>query len=252
MITAVVGKGGVGKTTLSALLLRGLLDAGETPILAIDADPSNCLGAALGVRVTRTLGEVREEMRDTPGRPAAMSQAEWLALSAEEAIVEARGFDLLTMGRPEGKGCYCFVNNLIRDHLDRLGRAYRHVLIDCEAGLEHLSRRTAGRVDALICVASRARMAAETIARALTVYRDVQGALPSRVELVLNGFDAGEQELIRAQIGLASGGQAGFDRVRVLPIDPAVAACEAEGRSLLTLPADAPVLQALAVRERAA
>ena len=159
MIAAVIGKGGVGKTTVCALLLRRLLDTGQTPVLAIDADPSNCLGPALGIAAGPTLADMRESLRDN-GRPSSMSAAEWLALRAEEAIVESAGFDLLTMGRPEGKGCYCYVNNLIRDHLDRLSRAYRHTLLDCEAGLEHLSRRTSGRPDVLICVTNRSRMAA--------------------------------------------------------------------------------------------
>ena len=167
MIVAVIGKGGVGKTTVTSLLLKRLLSTGQTPLLAIDADPSNCLGSSLGIAVEKTLGDFREAMRDSPDKPAAMSQAEWLALQAEEAMVENSGFDLLTMGRPEGKGCYCFVNNLIRDHLDRLARSYRHVLIDCEAGLEHLSRRTAGKPDILVCVTNRSRMSAETICRSL-------------------------------------------------------------------------------------
>ena len=162
MIVAVIGKGGVGKTTVSALLLRRLLESSQTPVLAIDADPSNCLGPALGVAVGQTLADMREELREN-GRPASMSAAEWLALRAEEAMVESAGFDLLTMGRPEGKGCYCYVNNLIRDHLDRLSRSYRHVLLDCEAGLEHLSRRTSGRPDVLVCVTNRSRMGAQTI-----------------------------------------------------------------------------------------
>ena len=118
MIVAVIGKGGVGKTTVTSLLLKRLLSAGRTPLLAIDADPSNCLGSSLGIAVQKTLGDFRETICDSPDRPASMSHAEWLALKAEDAMVENPGFDLLTMGRPEGKGCYCFVNNLIRDHLD--------------------------------------------------------------------------------------------------------------------------------------
>ena len=114
MTVAVIGKGGVGKTTVGALLLRRLLESKQTPVLAVDADPSNCLGPALGVAVGETLADMREELRDT-ARPASMSAGEWLALRAEEAMVESSGFDLLTMGRPEGKGCYCYVNNLIRD-----------------------------------------------------------------------------------------------------------------------------------------
>ena len=238
MIVAVIGKGGVGKTTITSLLLRRLLESGQTPVLAIDADPSNCLGSALGIAIDRTLADMRETMRDPSGRPLSMSSAEWLALQAEEAIVEDTGFDLLTMGRPEGKSCYCFVNNLIREHLDRLSRSYRHVLVDCEAGLEHLSRRTSGRPDALICVANRSRMAAETIRRSLSLYESLHGALPPRVDLMLNGTEPRPS-------GSGCLDLAPFTRVFAIPTDPQVAAFESEGKSLLTLSPTTPAVAAL-------
>lgn len=243
MIVAVIGKGGVGKTTVSVLLLRRLLESNETPVLAIDADPSTCLGPALGIAVERTLADMREELREN-GRPPSMSAAEWLALRAEEAIVESSGFDLLTMGRPEGKGCYCYVNNLIRDHLDRLSRSYRHVLLDCEAGLEHLSRRTSGRPDVLVCVTNRSRMGAQTIQRSLALYADLDGGLPPRVDLVLNQFDEGEA-LVSEMAAIASGAAAPFTRVYILPKDSAVASFESEGRSLLELSLSSPAPAAL-------
>ena len=244
MTVAVIGKGGVGKTTVSALLLRGLLESRQTPVLAVDADPSNCLGPVLGVAVGRTLADMREELRDN-GRPPSMSAGEWLALRAEEAMVESSGFDLLTMGRPEGKGCYCYVNNLIRDHLDRLARGYRHVLLDCEAGQEHLSRRTSGRPDALICVVNRSRMAAETIRRSLDLFVSIQGALPRRVQLVLNQFDEGEP--LAAQMTALAGGP--FTQVVTIPRDPRVAALESAGESLLTLSSSSPAIAALGAWE---
>jgi CO dehydrogenase maturation factor len=243
MIVAVVGKGGVGKTTVAALLLRCLVEGGQTPVLAIDADPSSCLGAALGMAVDKTLADIREEL-SADGRPSSMSSAEWLALRTEEAIVESTGFDLLTMGRPEGKRCYCFVNNLIRERLDRLARAYRHVLIDCEAGLEHLSRRTTGRPDALVCVTNRSRMGAETIARALALYRNLHGELPDRTDLVLNQYDAGEPLAAEMQ-ALAAGGATRFRRVLIVPADLQVGGAEASGRALLELNPATPALAAL-------
>jgi CO dehydrogenase maturation factor len=173
-----------------------------------------------------------------------MSPAEWLALRAEEALVENPGFDLLTMGRPEGRGCYCYVNNLIRDHLDRLARSYRHVLLDCEAGLEHLSRRTSGRPDALICVTNRSRMAAETIRRSLALFRSIHAQLPPRVHLVLNQFDEGEP-LAAEMTALAAGETAPFSRVIAVPADPQVAAVESAGESLLKLSSTSPAMAAV-------
>lgn len=244
MIIAVIGKGGVGKTTITSLLLRRLMESGQTPLLAIDADPSNCLGSSLGIAVDKTLADLRETIRDDPGRPHSMSSAEWLALRAEEAMVENPGFDLLTMGRPEGKGCYCFVNNLIRDHLDRLSRSYRHVLLDCEAGLEHLSRRTTGRPDVLVCVTNRSRMAAETIQRSLALYEDLHGELPPRIDLILNKFDEGEP--LAAEIAaIAGGSRTPFSRIFAIPTDPEVASFESAGCSLLKLNAATPAIAAL-------
>jgi CO dehydrogenase maturation factor len=236
VIVAVIGKGGVGKTTIASLILRRLLEAGETPVLAIDADPSNCMGHALGIFSARTLADMREELRAGAGRPPSMSSAEWFALQAEEAMVEQAGFDLLTMGRPEGKGCYCFVNNLIRDHLDRLARSYRHVLVDCEAGLEHLSRRTSGRPDVLVCVANRSPMAAETVRRSLELYEDMHGGPPPRADLVLNQ-GAGEPAI---PAGLR------FRHVIEVPQDLQIAELDYAGASLLNLGPASPAVAALA------
>jgi CO dehydrogenase maturation factor len=235
LIVAVIGKGGVGKTTVAALLVKRLLSTGETPVLAIDADPSSCLGSALGLTVERTLAHEREALKNPEGsRPPSMSQAEWMMLKIQETLVENDGFDLLTMGRPEGPGCYCFANNVIREQLDQLARSYRHVLLDCEAGLEHLSRRTAGRPDALVCVASRARMSAETIQRSLGVYTELHGALPERTDLVLNGFVPDEPWATEME-RIASGPEGVFRRVLTVPHDPRVVEMEQQGSSLLGL-----------------
>jgi CO dehydrogenase maturation factor len=249
VIFAVIGKGGVGKTTVTALLLRRFLETNETPVLAIDADPSNCLGPGLGVNVRTTLADLRETLREGKGRPQSMSSGEWLALQAEDAMVENPGFDLLTMGRPEGRGCYCYVNNLIRDHLDRLARSYRHVVLDCEAGLEHLSRRTSGSPDALICVVGRSRMAAETVRRSLALYTELHGALPTRVDLVLNQFEEGEPLAASLSEIASDGGQYRFSRVLRLPRDARIADCEASGESLLALDGASAAVAALAAWE---
>jgi CO dehydrogenase maturation factor len=241
----VIGKGGVGKTTITALLLARLLRAGRTPVLAIDADPSSCLGAALGTPTGVTLGALRDRMRADDARPASVAKSDWLALMAEEAIVESRGFDLLTMGHPEGPGCYCFVNNLLRDYLERLAASYRVVLVDCEAGQEHLSRRTTQVPDRLVCVTNRSRMGAETIRRSLALFEGLHGRLPARIELVLDGLEANEP-LAAELTGVAAGGSFAFARVWTVPHDAEVSAFERAGRSLLELPEPSPARAALA------
>lgn len=243
MVVAVVGKGGVGKTTTTALLLHRLLDARQTPVMLVDGDPSSCLGAAVGLSVNLTLADLRERVRDDPERPASMSKTDWFALGAEETVVEHTGFDLVTMGRPEGPGCYCFVNSVIRGHLDRLTRSYRHVLIDCEAGLEHLSRRTAGQPDRLVCVTNRARMGAETVRRALETYQGLHGSLPA-LDLVLNGFTADDARIAETVDRAAAPG-ARFARVFTVPWSDELVGFDTTGRSLLELEPHAPALAAL-------
>ena len=139
-IIAVTGKGGVGKTTVSALMVRLLVEAGQGAVLAVDADPNLNLNTALGVTVEQTVGDVREEGLDRAAQlPGGMAKSEFLQLRVQEALVEHTGFDLLAMGRPEGPGCYCFANSILRACVDRVGKQYAYVVIDCEAGLEHLS-----------------------------------------------------------------------------------------------------------------
>lgn len=243
MIIPVIGKGGVGKTTVTALLLRRLLEAKKTPVLVIDADPSSCLGAVLGVRIDTTLGTLRDRLRDDPERPQSMAKSDWLALMAEEAITEQVGYDLLTMGHPEGPGCYCFVNNLLRDYLQRLGRNYRVVLIDCEAGQEHLSRRTTARPDHLVCVTNRSRMGAITIRRSLALFEGLHESLPNTVEFVLNGITDGDSvasELAAA----ASHSERSFDRTWMIPQDPEISRLDTAGISLFNMHANSAALKA--------
>jgi CO dehydrogenase maturation factor len=147
------------------------------------------------------------------------------------------------MGHPEGPGCYCFVNNLLRDYLERLGRNYKAVLIDCEAGQEHLSRRTTARPNHLVCVTNHSRMGAETIRRSLALFEGLHGVLPDTIELVLNGFDreASAPDAARA----ATYGERLFDRIWVVPKDPEISHLDASGGSLLDINANSVAFQAL-------
>jgi len=163
---ALAGKGGTGKTTLSALMCRSLQACNVKPILAVDADPNSCLADKIGLTVERTIGSVREELRAKPdAKPAGISKNEWIERQINESLVEATGMDLLAMGRQEGPDCYCFINNLLREYLGRISRDYKAVIIDNEAGMEHLSRRTDGRVDVMLVVCQPTVIGARTASR---------------------------------------------------------------------------------------
>ncbi|HPI14181.1 MAG TPA: AAA family ATPase [Spirochaetota bacterium] len=164
---AITGKGGTGKTTIAGLFVTGLVAAGRAPVLAVDADPNSCLDAVLGVNAASTVGSVREEARDgsSSGALKGMARAEWIDLRIAESLVEADGFDLIAMGRPEGPGCYCYANNVLKDVLGRLASNYPYTVIDNEAGLENLSRRIVRSVDLLVLAGDPSRRGLETVKR---------------------------------------------------------------------------------------
>lgn len=149
-VIAIAGKGGVGKTTFAALAVRHLCDETREVVLAVDADPNSNLGEKLGTPPGRTLGDIREEvLAKGDEQPSGVSKQEQIDYQIRLALKEGNGFDLLTMGRQEGPGCYCYVNNMLRTIMDSLADRYKYVVIDNEAGMEHLSRRTTKRSDVL-------------------------------------------------------------------------------------------------------
>jgi len=155
-IIAISGKGGTGKTMFSTLLIKAIKDLKKDgSILVIDADPDSNLPETLGVEVEKTIGDIREELKrriDENTLPKGMTKQDFLLSKIYEIIVETKDFDLLVMGRPEGSGCYCSVNNWLRQIIDNLSKDYDYVVIDTEAGLEHLSRRTTQNVDTMIVI----------------------------------------------------------------------------------------------------
>ena len=140
---AITGKGGVGKTTISALIVNRLINRGRKPVLAIDADPNTCLDALLGVKAEKTVGRVREEVREIAGKglAAGISKQELLEMKIAESLVESDNFDLIAMGRSEGPGCYCYANNVLKSVINEISGNYPYIVLDNEAGLENLSRR---------------------------------------------------------------------------------------------------------------
>ncbi|OGV36721.1 MAG: hypothetical protein A2X48_17145 [Lentisphaerae bacterium GWF2_49_21] len=164
---AVTGKGGVGKTTVTGLIINRLLANGRTPVLAVDADANSCLHSVLGVTVENSVGKIREEAREeaSKGKVTGIAKQQMLEMKIAECLVEAKDFDLIAMGRPEGPGCYCYANNVLRDVIRKLSSSYPYVVIDNEAGLENLSRRIVQKVDLLVMVADPSKNGIETIRR---------------------------------------------------------------------------------------
>lgn len=147
---AVAGKGGTGKTTVSALMIRILIESQKGTVLALDADPNSNLNEMLGVKVTKTVGELVENFKkDGAALPKGMYKDQMVEMNLHQSVIEGKGFDLLVMGRGEGPGCYCAANNLFKRYIDMLQKNYSYVVMDNEAGMEHISRKTTTNVNFL-------------------------------------------------------------------------------------------------------
>ena len=240
---AVAGKGGTGKTAISALIIDHLVKSKKGPVLAIDADPSTNLNLALGVPLYDTVGDVREETATLVGGSQAMSgMSKWdyLDFRINEALVEEMAFDLLAMGRPEGPGCYCAANNILRTSVDRLSDAYDYVVIDNEAGLEHLSRRTTRDVDLLLIISDPTMRGIIAAGRVVKLVDELKTAV-SAMYLIVNRVN-GDQlpELLLNAIEEHKLKLAGL-----IPTDPAVNELDALGEPMIKLPEDSPFRRSL-------
>ncbi|HIJ59855.1 MAG TPA: AAA family ATPase, partial [Nitrospirae bacterium] len=185
---AFAGKGGTGKTSLAALTIKYLLSKRKYPILAVDADSNSCLNEAIGVDVHTTIGKLREEsldiVRSGTDRPGGMSMEQLFDYQVQQSLIESKGFDLLVMGRPEGQGCYCAANNIIRKYTDLLSQKYPYVVIDNEAGMEHLSRRTTHAVDLLIMVSDATIKGVTTLKRIDDLVDELKLDIKKRISII--------------------------------------------------------------------
>jgi len=240
-VVAVAGKGGVGKSTLAALLVRALHERTGEVVLAVDADPNANLGEKLGAKVERTIGQLREDLlKRADELSAGGSKHDAVMYQLRLAMVEGEKFDLVTMGRPEGRGCYCYINNLLRTFLDRVMGGYQHVIIDNEAGMEHLSRRTCQRMDALVVVSDPTATGLTTARRILELAREMEVEFAHSL-LVISRVRGTVPEALLPAVE-----SAGFDRWATLPHDDAVEALAVAGRPLTELPRDSPAAVAAA------
>jgi CO dehydrogenase maturation factor len=243
-VIAVAGKGGTGKTTVAALLIRYLLKCGKRPVLAVDADADANFAYALGMSGDRslcTIGSAREDFFQSRGEvPAGMPKEAYFDLKLNEVLVESKDIDLLIMGRPEGSGCYCFINNILRKYLEALGKNYPFVIIDNEAGLEHLSRRTTNEVDFLLIVSDYSLNGLRAAARIRQLALELQLKV-KKFYLIVNNAPAEPSERFLLELRCLDMVVLGF-----VPQDSLVPQYDIEGRMLLDLPDTAPAAAAVA------
>jgi CO dehydrogenase maturation factor len=238
---AIAGKGGTGKTSVSALLIRLLSQEGL--VLAVDADPSTNLSQALGLPLddSRTVGGIREKMADDVSKNRLspdVGKPEYLFNKIVESLTEAKGFDLLTMGRPEGPGCYCASNEFLRASLDKLVKDYKYsyVVMDCEAGMEHISRQTTRDVDVLLLMSDPTMKGVTTAARMNELIRELRSNV-GKVELVINRVRGELSPEIKKAID-----DSGLHIIALIPEDPDIAGLEMQGKPVTGLPPESPLL----------
>lgn len=226
---AITGKGGTGKTTIAAIIVRLIRERKLGSVLAVDADPNSNFAEALGVELKGTVGGILDEIASAPEKiPQGMSKVRFIEYELQTAISEGDGFDLLTMGRPEGPGCYCYVNNALRDIVSKLVNSYDYIVIDNEAGLEHLSRRTTRSADILVVVSDATVVGLKAAKRIRDLVRELKIKVERNI-LLINRFD---KEIKKIE-------DLNFESIGWIPDDPYVSKASLNGDSIISLKDDA-------------
>ena len=242
LVISVSGKGGVGKTTFSALLSHVLTDKTNRSLLVVDADPVMNLPRALGLEVNRTVGASATELREKIDKgtlPRGATKQDMLEGDVFESLIEGDEYDFLAMGRTEGEGCYCFVNRILTQILDTLTKNYEITLMDMSAGLEHLSRRTDRNVDILIIVVDPSRAAYEASLRIKELAKEVHISF-KRILIVGNRFPEGMEQDLRTQLE-----DQGLELIGMIPNDDELARFNYLGKPLTELPLTSEALAAV-------
>ena len=242
-VLAFSGKGGTGKTTLAGLTIRYIIEKKKLPVLAVDADSNNCLNEVLGVDVHATIGNLREDsitlIKSGAERPGGMSMEQIFDYQVQQSLVESKGFDLMVMGRPEGPGCYCAANNIIRKYTDHLSGNYPYVVIDNEAGMEHLSRRTTHKVNILLIISDPTVRGIHTAKRIDNLVDELHLEIDKRVVVINRAAHNDSPELKkRAE-------EEGLPLAGIIPLDAAITAFDLQGKPVFHLSNHAEAIQAL-------
>ena len=234
------GKGGSGKTTITSLVIRYLLKNNLAPILAVDADPNANLGESLGIGFGKTVGSIiatfnEEKINIPPG----MTKEAYLEVKLNDVIVESKGLDLVTMGRGEGPKCYCYPNLLLRKFMDRLADNYAYMVLDNEAGMEHLSRRTTQNVDELLLISNHSVKGVRTIARLRDLVKELQ-VVVKRQSVVINMVPEKLDPLVSEELS-----KLGLEPAAIVSLDDKVYESDLKQRPLLEMPDDARSVKAI-------
>ncbi len=240
---AVAGKGGVGKTTTCGMLIDYLCKKKQGPVLVVDADANSNLNEVLGVEVETSLGAIREEMAQAELKgsiPAGMTKADYAEYKFNSAIIEEDDFDMLVMGRTQGKGCYCYVNGILKTQVDKYAKNYSYIVMDNEAGLEHVARGTLPHVDTMLLISDCSRRGIQAAARVAEMIEEME-LKPARLGLIVNRAPDGKlDDGVREEIA-----KHGLDLLGVLPQDDGVYRCDCAGEPSARLPGNNPVKVAL-------
>jgi len=236
-IIAMAGKGGTGKTTIAGLIIRSIKERKLGSLLAIDADPNSNLGEILGVTEGGSVGKILDDISAAPEKiPTGMPKDRFIEYQVQSAVSEGDGFDILCMGKPEGPGCYCYVNNVLRGIMAKLIKDYDYIVIDNEAGLEHLSRRTSRYADALIVVSDASSVGLKSARRINELAKQLKFEVKKSF-LLVNRFNKNmEAEKVK---------ESGLDYLGNLPLDPGIEELSLRGEPIFSLRSEAPVIKAL-------
>ena len=234
---ALAGKGGTGKTTVAGLLVKYLVDQGKKPVLAVDADSNANLNEVLGLNFEETLGGAREQMKKGDV-PSGMTKDIFMEMKLEEAIVESEGYDLVVMGQPEGAGCYCAANTLLTNFLERLVDNYPYIVMDNEAGMEHISRLTTKDVDVLLVVSDTSRRSLQAGFRIAKLAEELNIGVKKSYLIINQAKEAPIQKVLDMIA------ESGMELVGTIPDDENVYAYDLDGKPTTTLEPDNPAVTA--------